>query len=448
MALTGLDIFKLLPKTNCGDCGVPTCLAFAMKLAAGQAELSVCPHVSEDAKEKLSDAAAPPIRGVTLGSSDYAFKIGEETVLFRHDKTFVNPPGFGVYIEDSLTDSEIEVKVEQANKLSFERVGQVLRANIIAVKSTSTSQRFSEVVKAIASKTSLPFILMADSSEIIKEALPLVAERKPLIYAATKDNYEAMATLAKEFNCPLAVYEPAGLDALADLTEKVSALGIKDIVLDPRGASSSETLKKLVFIRRAALKKKFRSLGYPIVTFPFREAEDDLTEAALGAVHLVKYAGIIVFKSLEAWKMLPLLVLRQNIYTDPQRPMRVEEGIYEIGSPNENSPLLITTNFSLTYFIVSSEIEGSKVPAWLAIMDVEGLSVLTAWAAGKFVPEQIAAFIKKSGAKDKVKHSKLIIPGYVAQISGELEEELPEWKIEIGPREANDLPLYLKSWSA
>lgn len=448
MALTGLDIYKKLPKTNCGECGVPTCLAFAMKLAAGQAELDTCPHVSAEAKEELSEAAAPPIRGVTVGKDDYAFKVGEETVLFRHEKTFVNPPAFGVLIEDNLKEDEIEAKIDQANKLSFERVAQTLRANVVAVRSTSDAQRFAQVAEKVKGATPLPLILMTEDSEKMRAALPVVADGRPLLYAADKDNHEAMAALAKEHSCPLVVREPAGLDALASLSEKISALGVKDLVLDPGSVSSAETFKNLIMIRRVALKKKFRPLGYPAITFPCRGGEDDFMEAMLGAVHVLKYAGIIIFNDLEPWKMLPLLVLRQNIYTDPQRPLTVKEGIYEIGKPDENSPALLTTNFSLTYFIVSSEVESSKVPAWLCIMDVEGLSVLTAWAAGKFIPERIGPFIKRCGIADKVKHLKLVIPGFVAQISGELEEELPDWKIVIGPREASDLPAFLKAWGA
>jgi len=447
MALTGLDIYKKLPQTNCGECGVPTCLAFAMKLAGGQAELTACPHVSEEAIAELEEASAPPVRIVTVGKGDREFKVGGETVLYRHEKTFVNECGFGVLIKADSDDGEIEAKVKQANELSFDRVGQTLRADLIAIKAGSDGARFAEVVKKVSGITDMPLVLISDDVDVIKGALECVADKRPLICAATKDNYEAMANLAKEKGCPLVVSEPSGLDALAELAEKVAALGIKDIILDPGADNGKDTLKNLTFIRRAALRQKFRPLGYPVITWPSNE-EDEMMEAVLASVHVAKYGGIIILNDLEPWKILPLLVLRQNIYTDPQRPLTVEQGIYEIGSPNENSPVLVTTNFSLTYFIVSSEVETSKVPAWLCIMDSEGLSVLTAWAAGKFVPERIASFIGKCGISDKVKHSKLVIPGFVAQIKGELEEELPDWNIIVGPREATDIPAYLKKWSA
>lgn len=447
MALTGLDIYKKLPKTNCGDCGLPTCLAFAMKLAGGQAKLEACPHVSEQAKAELADASAPPICLVTIGKGDKALQIGGETVLFRHEKTFVHPPGFGILIKDNLSDEEIEKKVNQINSLAFERVGQTLRANLIAIESNSDGERFAQVSEKVSKSTDFPLILMSRNPEAMKKALNLVSKGNPLLYAADRDNYEVMAGLAKEHNCPLVVSESNNLEAMAGLTEKIAALGVKEMVLDPGSESASQVLKDLVFIRRAALKKKFRPLGYPVITFPCRLIDDDYLEAIFGGVHVMKYAGIIIFNGLDAWKMLPLLVLRQNIYTDPQRPMQVEEGIYEIGNPTENSPVLITTNFSLTYFIVSGEVEAAKIPTWLCVMDVEGLSVLTAWAAGKFIPERIAPFIKRCGIAEKVKHNKLVIPGYIAQISGELEEELPDWKVMVGSREASDIPAFLRQWS-
>jgi acetyl-CoA decarbonylase/synthase complex subunit gamma len=447
MALTGLDIYKKLPRTNCGECGVPTCLAFAMKLAGGQAELAACPHVTDEVISELEEASAPPIRLVTVGRGEKEFKVGGETVLYRHEKTFVNPPGLGVLIEASTDDAEIEEKAKQATGLNFERVGQMLRASLVAVKADSDASRFAEVVQKVSSMTDLPLMLISDDVEAMKQAIGPVADKRPLICGANKDNYEAMAGLAKEKTCPLVVSEPAGLPALAELTEKVAALGIKDIVLDPHADAGADTLKNLTFIRRAALKQRFRPLGYPVVTWPSDE-EDDMLETVMAAVHVAKYGGIIILKSLEPWKALPLLVLSQNIYTDPQRPLTVEQGVYEIGSPDENSPVMITTNFSLTYFIVSSEIESSKVSSWLCIMDSEGLSVLTAWAAGKFVPERIGNFFNKSGIDQKVNHRKLVIPGFVSQIKGELEEEIPDWEILVGPREATDIPAYLKKWSA
>jgi len=447
MALTGLDIYKKLPQKNCGECGVPTCLAFAMKLAAGQAQLDACPYVSEETKAELSEASAPPIRLVTIGVGDKALKVGEEAVLFRHEKTFYHQPGLAVLVDDGMDEAGIDEKLAQLKSSQFERVGQFLRADLVAVKSSSNdSAKFVELVKK-AMGTEFPLVLISENPEIMKSALSVCAQTKPLLCAANEDNFEQMAALAKENNCPLVVAAKE-LGALSDLVEKVTAQGVKDIVLDPGSRNIKDSLKDAVFIRRAALKKKFKPLGYPIITFPCGMYDDPYMEAVAAGVGIMKYAGIIVVSDLEAWKALPLYVLRQNIYTDPQKPMQVEEGIYPIGEPDEDSPVLLTTNFSLTYFTVSGEVEASKVSSWICIMDVEGLSVLTAWGAGKFVPESIGPFVKRCGITDKVKHRKLIIPGCVAQISGELEEELPDWKIEVGPREAGDIPAYLKSRSA
>jgi len=446
VALTGLDIFKQLPKTNCGECGVPTCLAFAMKLAAGGASLNACPHVTEEAKAALSSASAPPMRGVTIGTGDNALKIGEELVLFRHEKTFFNPPGFALLIDDAMDEADAITKVESLKGVSFERVGQVLKANLVAIKNTSgDSAKFADFVKKVQAVTDLPLVLISESPDAMGKALEVAGTSKPLIYAATESNVDQMLELAKQYQAPLAV-RASSLDSLGDLTTKLDAAGVKDLVVDPGTRQLKDTYESLVYLRRAALKKKLRPYGYPTITMPAEETDDDMMEAVHAAVYVMKYGGIIVMRDLSPEKAYPLFVLRQNIYTDPQRPMQVEQGFYPINSPDENSPVLVTTNFSLTYFIVSSEVEGSKMPAWLGVVDVEGLSVLTAWAAGKFVPERIAAFVKKSGIEEKVNHRNVVIPGYVAQISGELEDELGDWKVVVGPREASDVPSFLKSY--
>ncbi|MDO8886261.1 acetyl-CoA decarbonylase/synthase complex subunit gamma [Candidatus Oleimmundimicrobium sp.] len=447
MALTGLDIYKKLPQKNCGECGIPTCLAFAMKLAVGQTQLDACPYVSEETKTELSEASAPPIRLITVGTGDKALKIGEEAVLFRHEKTFYHQPGLAILVDDGMDEAVIDEKLAQLKSSQFERVGQFLRADLVAVKSSSNdSAKFVTLVKK-AMGTEFPLVLISENSEIMKAALSVCVQTKPLLYAANENNFEQMAALAKESNCPLVV-AAKDLGALSDLVEKVTAKGVKDIILDPGSRTIKDSLKDAVFIRRAALKKKFKPLGYPIITFPCEMYDDPYMEAVAAGVGIMKYAGVIVVSDLESWKALPLYVLRQNIYTDPQKPMQIDEGIYPIGEPDENSPVLLTTNFSLTYFTVSGEVEASKVSSWICIMDVEGLSVLTAWAAGKFIPENIGPFMKRCGITDKVKHRKIVIPGYVAQISGELEEELPDWEIQVGPREAGDIPSYLKNWSA
>jgi acetyl-CoA decarbonylase/synthase complex subunit gamma len=444
MALSGLDIFKQLPQTNCGDCGVPTCLAFAMKLAQGGAELTECPHVSDEAKEALSEAAAPPMRGITVGTGDAAFTVGEETVLFRHDKTFVNPCALGAMVDSGADDAEIDAVVEAAKAASFERVQQELACGFVAVRSTADSARFAAVAQRVADGSGLPLVLVATDPDHMSAALAAVGEARPLIHAATEENADAMIALAKEHDCPLAV-RGSGLEAVAAITEKAAEADLKELVLDPAPSTAADALRESVLARRAALKQKYAPLGYPTIAFPAEYSDGDaMLETVYAALGLLKYANIIVLSGAEPWQMLPLLVLRQNIYTDPQRPMQAEAKVYEIGSPGPDSPFFVTTNFSLTYFIVSSEIEASKIGAYLGIVDSEGLSVLTAWAAGKFVPERIAKFVNDSGISEKVSHRDVVIPGAVAQISGELGEELEGWDVVVGPYEASEIPAFVK----
>ncbi len=446
MALTGIEIFKLLPKTNCGECGVPTCLAFAMNLAAGKAELSACPYVSEEAREKLSEAAAPPILPVTIGTGERALKIGGETVMFRHEKRFENPPGIAILVSDSMDAAEIDARIDKCNTMQYERVGLILRPDLIAVKDDSgDAAKFTALASKVKEKSDAGFILISDNPDILAAAVKDCADRKPLLYAATKDTVDRMAELAKESSCPLAV-KGANLEELAEITEKLTADGIKNLVIDSGSRTLKQAFEDQIMIRGAALNKKFRPLGYPTITFPGEMTDNPMKEAMLAAMFIAKYAGIIVLSDFRGESLFPLLVERLNVYTDPQRPLATTEGIYEINNPKEDSPLLITTNFSLTYFIVSGELENSRVPSWLLVKDTEGLSVMTAWAAGKFSADIIGPAVKKSGVADKIKHQKLIIPGYVAAESGGLEEELPGWEIMVGPRESAHLPAYLKTW--
>ncbi|TAL25756.1 MAG: acetyl-CoA decarbonylase/synthase complex subunit gamma [Nitrospirae bacterium] len=447
MALSGVEIFKLLPKTNCKKCGHPTCLAFAMKLAQRQATLDLCPDVSEDAKKILGEASAPPVRPITFGTGDRAVKMGEETVLFRHDKKFVNPCILAVEIKDTLSESDITKKTEEVLSSEIDRVGQKLRIDAIALTNVSGDKaKFEAAAKIISSKApNVPVILATTDPAAAEAAAKLFAGKRPIIYGAGPVNAEAMANIAKAEKAILGV-TAGGLDELSALTEKIKALGVEDMVIDSGAKKAKDIIGNNTLIRRAAVKKNFKALGYPVINFAQRD--DSLHEALIAAVGIAKYASIVVLSSIEKWKNLVMFTLRQNIYTDPQVPMQVEQKIYKIGEATPDSPLTITTNFSLTYFIVSGEIENSKVPCRLAVMDCEGLSVLTAWAAGKFTASKIAAFIKESGIENEVKHRELIIPGYVAILSGSIEEKLEGWKITVGPREANGLPAFLKARTA
>jgi len=447
MPLTGIEIFKLLPKTNCGDCGVPTCLAFAMNLASGKVELSACPHVSEESKEKLSEASAPPILPVTIGVGDRALKIGGETVMFRHEKRFENPPGIAILIKDSMDDAEVNARLQKCQTLQYERVGLTLRPELVAVKSESGDpQKFAGVVGKVAQGSDCGIILMSDNPDVLAAGLKACADRKPLIYAANKDNVDKVAALAKENSCPVSV-KGSNLEEVAELTDKLTQAGLKSIVIDSGSRTSRQALEDQIVIRGAALNKKFRPLGFPTIIFPCEMTDDPMKEALPASMFVAKYGGIIVLSDFHGESLFPLLVERMNIFTDPQRPLATKEGIYEIGGPGETSPILVTTNFSLTYFLISGYLETSRVPSWLLVKDTEGLSVLTAWAAGKFSADIIAPFVKKCGIMDKVKHQKLIIPGYAAVESGGLEEELPGWEILVGPREGAHIPAYVKAWT-
>ena len=445
MGLTGIQIFKMLPKTNCGECGVPTCLAFAMNLAAGKAELASCPYVSEEAKAMLSEASAPPIRPLAVGTGENVVKIGGETVLFRHEKTFVNKPGFAILISDTMPEGEVNSRLKRFKELKYERVGLTLRPELVAVKNESGDPaKFAALITKVKAETDAGLILMSDKVDAMTAGVKACADRVPLIYAATDGNSEALANLAKENKCPLAI-KADNLEKLSALSDKLTAAGLKDLVLDSGSRTVRKAFEDQIFIRRAALMRKNRSLGFPTIAFPCEMTKDPMKETLIAATFVSKYAGIIVLSDFQGESIFPLLVERLNIYTDPQRPMMMQQGIYPIGNPVENSPVLVTTNFSLTYFIVSGEVESSRVASWLLVMDTEGLSVLTAWAAGKFVGDAIGAFIKKSGITEKVKHRKVVIPGAVAAISGDLEEELGSgWEVKIGPREAAHLPAFLK----
>ncbi len=445
MGLTGIQIFQLLPKTNCKECGVPTCLAFAMNLAAGKAELSQCPYVSDAAKQKLAAESAPPIRTVEVGSGEGAFKVGGETVLFRHEKTFFNPAALVLRIRDDEPDAQVDAKLARFNELVWERVGLVLKGSGVAVQAASGDKaKFVALAKKAADKTKGGLVLMTESPELMAAAVEVCAARKPLLYAATEKNADAMGKLAKEKKLPLAV-KGDGLEKLAALAEKLSAAGVADLVLDSGARKIGRLLQDQIRIREAAIQKKFRPFGFPTLVLPCEMTDDFMLENAYAATLLAKYAGVIVLSDFQGHNLFNLLLERLNIYTDPQRPMKTEQKVYEINNPGPDSPVLCTSNFSLTYFIVSGEIENSRVPAYLAVLDTEGLSVLTAWAAGKFVGDLLGGFINKSGIKEKLNKRHLIIPGYAAVIQGDLEEEVgSDWQVLVGPREAANIPAYLR----
>lgn len=432
MALSGIQIYKLLPQTNCKECGFPTCLAFAMKLAAKQVELGACPYVSEESKKQLAESSAPPIRLIALRADGTEIKAGNEVVMFRHEKTFYNKPGLFVRVKAS--DPDLAKKVAEADAYKVNYVGMDFSIDGFAVLADAD---LGNAIKTIRTATKRPLILMGDSASL-QSGLEACGGETPLLYAADASNADAMADLAKQFKTALVV-KADSLDALADLTQKIQAKGVEDLVLDPSPKTLSEEVTRNTQLRRLAL-KNMRALGYPIIAFPC-DAKD---EAVAAAQAIAKYAGFVVLSEFKPELLYPLLVLRENIYTDPQKPIQVQPGVYEINSPKPESPVLVTTNFSITYFAVANEVEGSGLPAWLVVTDAEGMSVLTAWAAGKFDAERIAKAIKGFDVASKVNRKRIVLPGHVAVLSGEVEEELPDWEIRVGPREAVDLPAFMK----
>ena len=445
MALTGIQIFKLLPKTNCKECGVPTCLAFAMNLASGKAELDSCPYVSDEAREQLAAASAPPIRPVEIGNGVRKFTAGGETVQYRHEKTFVNPTALGALVSSDIADKELDQKLNVWNAFQYERVGLNLRPELVAVKDAGNgADAFAKVAKKIADTSEFNLVLMSDDPASMKAAIEATKQKRPLIYAATDKNVATYGALASENNLPLAV-KADSVEGLVALTTKLTDMGLKDLVIDSGARETKQLLEDMVAIRRSSLKDGNRAVGFPTITFPCEMASNLDVETLISAMLVSKYGGICIMSDFAGSSVFPLLLDRLNIFTDPQRPMTVTQGIYEINNPDENSPIFVTTNFALTYFIVSGEIEGSRVPSYLLIKDAEGLSVLTAWAAGKFSGDDVGAFVKKSGIEEKVNHKEVIIPGYAAAITGDVEEELPGWKVTVGPREAAQIPAFLKN---
>jgi acetyl-CoA decarbonylase/synthase complex subunit gamma len=437
MALTGMQIYKNLPKTNCKDCGLPTCMAFAMQVAAKQRALTDCPHVTEEAKAAMSEASAPPMRLVKIGPEGSSFDFGQETVLFRHEEKFHRPAGIAVRVPASLSDAEAVSRLEAIGKRSFVRVGKTLKVALAAVELDGAGA--AARAKLAAEKSPVPLVLVG-KPEALKAGAEATKGKRPLLYKADKGSVEALAAVAAAAKCPLAV--GAGtLEELADLTTSAKAKGAEDLVL-AFGGNAAETVRSLTVARRAGLKKGFRPFGYPAMVE--LTASSPELEGLLAASFAAKYAGIVLVNGLEPWELLPILVTVQDVYTDPQVPNAVEAKLYELGSPNENSPVLFTTNFSLTYFSVAGEVERSKVPAYICVVDTEGLGVLNAYAGDKISAEKVVKSIQAQKVAEKVKHRRLIIPGLLPIFRAEI-EDTSEWKeVIIGPENAREIPAFLQ----
>ena len=439
MALKGLDIFKLTPKSNCKECGCPTCMAFSMKVAQGALPLDKCPHMSEDAIAQLNEATAPPMKTIEIGAGEEKRTLGGETVLYRHEKTFVNRNLFGV----SFTAADFDSKWEGVAAVDYERISEHMYAEVLALAYEGDAAAYAELVtKAQAKGRTL--LLNCTDIAAARAALEICAAGKPVLNGATAANLDDMCALAQEFDVALGI-SGATLDELYDNAAAAEGKGLKNLLLNVSTASIKDAYAWAVQIRRAAIKNNDRTFGYPSIVDVAALAPGDMhMQQALASLFVIKYGSIIVMENMSYAEALPLYGLRQNVFTDPQKPMTVEATIYPINGADENSPVVTTVDFALTYFLVSGELERSSVPCNLLITDAGGYSVLTAWAAGKLSAGSISRFIKENGIEEKIANRTLVIPGKVAVLKGELEERLPEWTIVIAPNEAVDLPKFMK----
>ncbi len=438
--VTGIEIYKLLPKTNCGDCNFPTCMAFAMQVAAKKAALDQCPHVSAEAQSALGEAQAPPMRTVAVGAPDRQLKVGGETVLFRHEEKFHHPTGVAVRITASQPDEQIAARLQAIGRLRFTRVGEEIGIDLIAVDADGTDAvRFAAVVEQVRSASPLPLLLLADA-DALQRSLDAVAGR-PLIGPATEDSWQAVAPIAAERSLPVLVRSDT-VEGLASLATKLKEQGIEDLVLQPIAPDLMGTLTLLTTLRRLSLEKLCRPVGYPTCASAVGASAAEQSIAA--ATQVCRYAGIVLVDAVVPEAMLPILTVRQNIYTDPTVPNAIEAKLYEIGDPGPDAPVLLTTNFALTYFTVAGEIENSKTPAFVSVVDTEGLGVLNAYADDKLTAEGVVKAVTAQGAMDRVNHNTLILPGLVAVLRMEIEEE-SGWNVVVGPEDAAGIPHFLRT---
>ncbi|MEM2917564.1 MAG: acetyl-CoA decarbonylase/synthase complex subunit gamma [Candidatus Bathyarchaeia archaeon] len=458
--LSPIDVYMLLPKTNCKECGEENCMAFAAKIVNREVTLELCKPLLKKEHEKqfkeLSEMLKPPIKEVTIGVGDHAIKVGGKLVMYRHEFAYFNPTAIAIDVTDEMPEEEVLARIKKTENFKFEYIGQILRLNMIAIRSTSGNpEKFKATVKKAVESTKLPLILCSFDPEIMKAGLTIASKTHPLIYAATKDNWKEMAELSLTYDCPLAVFVPNDLRLLRSLTKTLLEYGVKDLVLDPGtfvGEGLADTIDNFTMIRRAATKKGDELFGFPLIGTPIvawlekEKVSEDLAkwnEAYTASMLITRYADLLIFHSIDGWVLLPNVVLRQNIYTDPRKPVAVEPGLKIFGKPDENSPVMMTTNFALTYYTVASDIESAGINCYLIVVDTEGIAVDSAVAGRKLTAEKVAEAIKTVKVEEKVKHRKLIIPGKAARLSGEI-EELSGWQVMVGPRDSSDIPKFLQ----
>ncbi len=458
--LSPIDVYKLLPRTNCKECGEENCMAFATKVVNREVPIEKCsPLLTKEfakAYAQLKEMLKPAVKEIVIGAGDRTVKVGGKLVMYRHEFTYFNPTAIAIDVTDEMAEEEMLERVKRTEQFNFEYIGQTLRLDMIAVRSTSNNpEKFKATVQKIIENTNLPLILCSLNPKVLEAGLMVASKTRPLLYAATKDNWQKMAELAIKYNCPLTVFAPDNLKLLKSLTKTLLSYGVEDLMLDPGTFPSdglADALNNFTMLRRAACKKGDELCGFPLIGVPMAvwmekgEAPEEIAkwrEAYLASLLIVRFADIIILHSVDGWSLLPNVILRQNIYTDPRKPVAVEPGLKVFGTPDENSPVMFTTNFALTYYTVASDIESAKVNAYLLVVDTEGIAVDSAVAGRKLTAEKIADALKTSGIESKVKHRKLIIPGKSARLSGEI-EELSGWQVLVGPKDSSDIPKFLQ----
>ena len=457
--ISPIDIYKFLPRTNCGECGEKTCMAFATKLASREARLEDCPPLLkpefEEAYQKLWKMLKPPVKEITIGAGDKAVRIGGKLVMYRHELAYYNLTPIAIDVTDVTPQDELVKRVKRVEDFLYRYIGRDLTLDAIAVRAVSNDpDTFKSAVEKVMEATDLPLVLCSLNPDVMEPGLIASHERRPLIYAATVDNWRNMAELALMYKCPLTVFAPNDIDLLKSLTKTLTEYGVEDLVLDPgtfTGDGVSDTINNFTMIRRAGCKKGDETLGYPLIGTPITawlegEAAPELNawrEAYVASMLMSRYADLLIMHSLDGWVQLPLVVWRFNIYTDPRKPVTVEPGLRVFGKSDENSPVMFTTNYALTFFTVQSDIESAGVDCYLIVVDTEGISVQSAIAGRRLTSEMVADAIKETGVEQKVKHRHLIIPGMAARLSGEI-EDLSGWSVMVGPTDSSGIPKFLK----
>jgi acetyl-CoA decarbonylase/synthase complex subunit gamma len=445
--VTAMDVYKLLPQTNCEDCGEASCMAFATNLSEKKANLAQCTELTDEGFKKLDDLLAPAVKEIIIGKDDKAKVIGGDEVLYRYEESYYNQTLLAIDVPDDLTDSEFDEKIKTIENTEFERTGELLKVDAISLRNKSGNYtKFAECAKKLKS-AKYPVFLVTFDPIAMEEALKVIGSQRPLMYGATKDNLFDMAELAIEYQCPLTVFSPGDMGNMKDMVFTLRSNGVEDIVLDPgtlTGDAIGDTLDNFVMSRRLAIEDKDEDFKYPLLGVPAlvrlnnheEEVKQDTMEATIASTLMNKYADVLILKGTNIWELIPILTLRQSLYTDPRKPQAVDSGIYEIGDVNENSPVLLTTDFSLTFYTVEGDLKSGNANCYLLVLDTVGKAVDVAIAGGQFDGKAVADLIKDTGIEDKIKTRKMVIPGLAAPISGEIEDETG-WDVMVGPRDSS-----------